>query len=170
MQAGSIIMSIFATIWWIVGALNSGWSPIVSFGTPIAIFVFLFAIRKKQNMTPTELSEQEGRRIGRLVGIASGTEGIIIFVVVNILANIGKSDLLSPIIAIIVGLHFIPLARWIPAKLYYYTALVLVVVGTIGLIISDSILRMKIACLGSALTLWITSYIVLRMPLLVKNK
>ena len=170
MQTGSIIMSFFATIWWIVGALNSGWSPIVSFGIPIAIFVFLFAIRKKQNITPTELSEQEGRRIGRLVGIASGTEGIIIFVVVNILANIGKSDLLSPIIAIIVGLHFIPLARWIPAKLYYYTALVLVVVGTIGLIISDSILRMKIACLGSALTLWITSYIVLRMPLLVKNK
>ena len=170
MQAGSIIMSFFATIWWIVGVLNSGWSPIVSFGIPIAIFVFLFANRKKENITPTELSEQEGRRIGRIVGIASGAEGIIIFVAVNILANIGKSDLLSPIIAIIVGLHFIPLAQWIPARLYYYTALVLVVVGTFGLFISDSILRFKIVCVGSALTLWITSYFVLRMPLRVQNK
>jgi len=170
MQAGSIIMSFFATIWWIVGVLNSGWSPIVSFGIPIAIFVFLFANRKKENITHTDLSEQEGRRIGRIVGIASGAEGIIIFVVVNILSNIGKSDLLSPIIAIIVGLHFIPLARWIPAKLYYYTALVLVAVGTIGLFISDSNLRLKFACLGSALALWITSYIVLRMPLLAQKK
>jgi tetrahydromethanopterin S-methyltransferase subunit G len=170
MQTGSIIMSFFATIWWIIGALNSGWPPIVSFGIPIAIFIFLFVIRKKEDIIPTELSEQEGRRIGRLVGIASGAEGIIIFVVVNILANIGKSDLLSPIIAIIVGLHFIPLARWIPAKLYYYTALLLVVVGTFGLIIFDSILRLKIVCFGSALTLWATSYIVLRMSLLVENK
>ena len=121
MRVGSIIMSFFAVIWWLAGTLNSSWSPIILFGIPAAVLVFLFIIGKKGSNFPFERSEEEGRRIGRLVGITSGVEGILIFLAVNILDNIGKSELLAAVVAIIVGLHFFPLARWIPAKLYYYT-------------------------------------------------
>lgn len=169
MRIGSIIMSIFAVIWWIAGTQNSNWSPIISFGIPIAVFLYLYIIGKKGSTTPTKVSEQEGRRIGRLIGIASGVEGILIFVAVIILINIGKSELISPTIAIIVGLHFFSLARWMPAKLYYYTAIVLIAIGISGFFISETVLRLEFVCLGSALTLWITSYILLRIQSLIQK-
>jgi hypothetical protein len=164
-------MSFFAVIWWLAGTLNSGWSPFVVFGIPAAVLTYLFIIGKKGSTPPAERSEEEEHRIGRLVGIASGVEGIMIFAAINILSNIGKSDLLPAVIAIIVGLHFLPLARWIPAKLYYLTAIILVLLGILGFFISDADLRLKIVCIGSAWTLWITSYILLRMlTLFQKNE
>ncbi len=163
MRAGSIIMSFFAVIWWAAGTQNSDWSPIVSFGIPVAVLAYLFIIGKKGGTTPAKVSKQEGRRIGRLVGIASSVEGILIFAAVNILINSEKPDLISPTIAIIVGIHFFPLARWIPAKLYYYTGLILIIIGILGFFIPGTVLRLEFVCLGSALTLWITSYILLRI-------
>ena len=116
MKAGSIFSGIFATIWWFAGTRNSGWPIILLFGIPIIYFTYLFVIVKREGKTTTVKSKKGGRRIGRFVGIASGVEGILIILTVNVLANIGKSELLIPIIAIIVGLHFLPLARWLPVK------------------------------------------------------
>ena len=162
MRIGAVVLNIFATIWWIVGAVTLNWSPALSIGVPVVILLYLFLIQKKSGTMLVNQSEQESRRIGRLVSIASSIEGIAIFITVNILANLGKSELLLPIIAIIVGLHFLPLARWIPSTVYYYTAVVLILLGTIGLCNVDSILRMIIVCFGSALTLWLTSYSLIR--------
>jgi uncharacterized protein len=35
---------------------------------------------------------------------------------VNVLANVGLRQFTAPLIAIIVGLHFVPLARWLPER------------------------------------------------------
>lgn len=162
MKTESIVLSFFAVLWWDAGLQHSDWSPIVTIGIPIAVLAFLFLIGKKESETPSKRSKQESRRIRRLVGIASGIEVILIIIAVNILMKVGKPELISPIIAIIVGLHFFPLARWKPQKLYYYTGLVLIGTGTVGTFISEADLRLKIVCIVSALTLWITTYILLR--------
>jgi hypothetical protein len=51
----------------------------------------------------------------RKAGIASGVEGLAILLAVNVLAHFGRSDYAAPVIAIIVGLHFMPLAQRLPA-------------------------------------------------------
>lgn len=161
MRTGSIIAGIFATIWWFAGTRNSEWPVILLFGIPSIIFTFIIITAKKGNKTSAVRSKSGGRRVGRLVGFASGVEGILIIVTVNVLTNIGKPELLLPIIAIIVGLHFLPLARWLPVKLFYYSAGGLIILGIFGFLISDAVLRLRFICLGSAAILWVTSYILI---------
>ena len=58
--------------------------------------------------------------------------------------------------AIIVGLHFILLARWLPARFYYVTAALLVGLGTTGFAIGSFDLHVRFVCLGAACTLWLS--------------
>jgi hypothetical protein len=164
-SAGSIIMSVFGAIWWIAGAVGSGWPFVPAYAIPfIAILVLVVAALRARDHTEPE-SDQDGKRTGRLVGIASGLEGAAILVAVNVVANTGTQDYTAPAIAIIVGLHFLPLARWLPAKLYYATAVALIGLGVVGIWISGAVLRLEVVCSGSACTLWVTSGLVLTTKL-----
>ena len=158
---GSIILSIFGAIWWIAGGVGCDWPLILAYVIPFitTLVLVVTALRSPEHTEPE--SDQNGRRLGRLVGIASSVEGVAILVAVNVLANTGTQEYTAPAIAIIVGLHFLPLARWLPAKLYYGTSVVLIGLGVVGIWISGALLRLEVVCSGSAISLWATSVLVL---------
>jgi hypothetical protein len=108
-----------------------------------------------------QASPEEHARRDRLVGIASGGEGLAIFLAMIVLGNLGLSDYAAPVIAIIVGLHFVPLARWLPAHLYYGTGALLIVLGVYGFAIRPPDRRLLIVSVGAACILWLTCIIVL---------
>jgi hypothetical protein len=81
---------------------------------------------------------------------------------VNILANTGTREFTASVISIIVGLHFIPLAKWLPARLYYASAALLVGTGTAGLWIRGEGPRVFYVSVVAASILWLTSVVVLR--------
>lgn len=120
------------------------------------IIVMCLRLSVKESGSPIERA-----RRGRLVGIASGTEGLAILISVNILANIGRRDLTGPVIAIIVGLHFLPLAYWLPRRLYYASSLALVIAGLAGMLVPDSNVRLYAVSVSAACILWLTSGMVL---------
>ena len=69
-----------------------------------------------------------------------------------------------PVGAIIVGLHFFPLARGIPVRIYHATGAGLLAVGAAGLLLPASD-RPLVSGMGAALVLWGTALmIVLRSP------
>jgi hypothetical protein len=106
-------------------------------------------------------SRSDGRRIGRVVGIASTIEGLAIFAAFQVLVNVHATDLMLPVTAIIVGLHFIPLARWIPARLYYATGALLILLGAAGFGIGNADQRSLFVGIGAAIILWLTSGVAL---------
>jgi hypothetical protein len=57
----------------------------------------------------------------------------------------------------VVGAHFVPLARGLPAPAYYITAGVLVGLGVIGLLIGDLPTRLTVVSTGAAAVLWLTA-------------
>ena len=61
------------------------------------------------------------------VGLACLAEVVAIVMGVQVLAHDGRPDLIVSFIAVVVGLHFLPLARWIPMPKYYVSALALVI-------------------------------------------
>jgi hypothetical protein len=61
------------------------------------------------------------------------------------------------VIALIVGAHFVPLARGFPARVYYVTALALSIVGVIGLFIDAIPIRITAVSAGSSAILWLTA-------------
>jgi len=126
MRGGIWVLTIFAAIWGALGVLGAGMPPLLA-AVPVAVSIALFFWATRQPSAPVPEAEQA--RIGRLVGIWSAVEGVAIFAGVTVCQNIGAAHAIPPVIAIIVGLHFLPLARGIPVSAYYGTALALIATG-----------------------------------------
>ena len=153
---GPIIMSTFAAIWWVVGVRGSSAPLAVAYGFPVLVAAAIVGLALGCAHDDAASADEQARR-GRLVGIASATEGIAIFLAVNVLINMGWRDFIAPVIAIIVGLHFLPLARALPARLYYVTCALMVSVGLAGFMIAAAQQRLVIVTIGAAVVLWLTS-------------
>ena len=154
-------MGIFAAIWWLVGVRASGHASPSTYGIPIVVTGLIVVASLRGRDRFEQVSPEERARRGRLVGIASGIEGLAIFVAVNVLARFGRSEYAVPVIAIIVGLHFLPLARRLPAPFYYVTAALLIVLGICGFAIRRPEQRLLIVSIGAACVLWFTCVVVL---------
>ena len=153
---GAAIMGAFGAVWWIVGVAAYGRAavPLSGVGLVIAATIIVTAWRLGRRARPQPPAEE--RRQGRLVGIASAVEGVLIFLAVNVFVNLKRPDLIAPAAAIIVGLHFLPLARWLPARLYYATAALLAAAGIGGLLVPDTRQRIAAISLAAAAVLWLT--------------
>ena len=105
-----------------------------------------------------------GKRYGWIFGWIFGGEGVAIFIAVNVLANIGKSAFLLPTIGVIVGLHFLPLARLFRYSLYYWSGAIQVVLClSAAVAMRYNLLNALNTVVGleMGLTLWITVFAVL---------
>jgi hypothetical protein len=128
MRNGMIILCIFAAIWAIAGIVVGGLSPVwIALPLAISTAILLWAARQPPGARP-------GPHVGRLVGIWSGVEGVAMFLAANFLVKNYHKELVMPAFAIIVGLHFLPLARGIPVRFYYGTGASLVLLGVVGLL------------------------------------
>ena len=156
-----MVTAFFAALWWVLGIWASGQTSVYLYLLPLFISaaVILLAMRVRDKV---DVSPQEVARRKRLIILASAAEGFLLFVAVNALVNTGLGNLVPPAGAIIVGLHFVPLARWLPAPIYYGTGISLVVLGVVGCAIPGAGPCALFVCLGSACVLWLTSAVVLR--------
>ena len=160
-STGAIIMGVFAAIWWVVGVRASGHASTLTYAIPLIVTGLIVSASLRGRDRFEQVSPEEDARRGRLVGIASGGEGLAIFLAMIVLGNLGLSDYAAPVIAIIVGLHFIPLARWLPARFDYFTGTLLIVLGVCGFAIPRSDQRLLIVGVCAASILWVTSAVVL---------
>lgn len=77
--------------------------------------------RKAQNLPSQPLADlDEEKKRGKRFGVILAGEGIGIFVAVNVVINLHHRELIVPAIALVVGLHFIPLAKLFKRKFDYY--------------------------------------------------
>ncbi len=107
------------------------------------------------------LAARAGRRMGMSFGIIFGIEGLLIGAAAGALARAGRPLLIPVAIALIVGLHFFPLARVFQVRVYDLTGLLCVVAGLGSLLVPDGPARL--VALGFAMTavLWISATVVL---------
>ena len=159
--SGAIIMGVFAAVWWVIGTIASGRAPVLVYGFPILVTGAVIVVGSRTERRAAGLAEDERARRGRLVGIASGAEGLAILVAINVLVNMRRIALAAPVVVIVVGLHFLPLARWLPARLYYATSALLVGLGVVGFAIADADVRRLVVGVGAACVLWLTCAVVL---------
>ena len=150
--AGPIILSVFGAIWAVLGLLSAGAAQ-AWIAVPVVIAVVLIAIVGSRSRGLAPRSAEEGARIGKLVGVWSGVEGVGIFVAINICARFGRPDLYLAAICLVVGLHFVPLARGLPVRLYYQSAALMSALGIAGLV-DSALVAPSVVAFGAALVLW----------------
>jgi hypothetical protein len=145
--------------WWrslrLVGASAGlcavGYSPITCL-LPALISVAILLWAYSLPSTGGKLGSHTRKALARW----SVVEGLAIVLAVNFLRRTHHPDATFPIVAAIVGLHFLPLARSIPVRLYYITAAGLVLTGAAGMLASVDE-RPLFVGLGAAAVLWATA-------------
>jgi hypothetical protein len=150
MRTGMIVLAVFAAAWAILGILLAG-SDTRAVVVPILMSIALIGWSWRWSGFATS----RGPHVGKLVGLWSAIEGVAIIIVGNLLQHFHRPDLVIPAAVIIIGLHFFPLARGIPVRLYHATGAALLLLGLSALLL-PAYERASITCFGAALILWST--------------
>jgi len=139
---GMLMMACFTCMWAGMaysGLADGGFKFILIIFIPFIIAfivnaVKLFKISKYYPTLTDEADIAEGKRTGKWFGIIFGAEGLGIFIAINIVVKLGHADLIIPVIALVVGLHFFPLARVFKRTIDYYLATWSTVIAILGLV------------------------------------
>jgi hypothetical protein len=111
-----------------------------------------------------------GKRLGISFGVIFGSEALFIAVASSVLGAVGQDAFIVPVIVLIVGLHFLPLAPLFNVRLYYVTGALLVLASLIPVLfipraqtVNGVSLWIVVPATGSALILWATAVAILAM-------
>jgi hypothetical protein len=139
--ATGLFMMAFFTMMWTGIAYGSmtgnGLIVLILFSLVALTLIFngvkFFHEAKRFPKSESEADKAEEKQTGKWFGIIFGAEGLLIFVGINIVINLGHADLTIPVIALVVGLHFYPLARVFRRTIDYYLATWTTIVAIIGI-------------------------------------
>jgi hypothetical protein len=113
-----VFMAGFAAVWWIAGVVvGQQFIGLAAIGPAISA-VMILAARARLRGAPVEDAAERKRR-GRIVAWAASLEGVAIAIASNVLVQTGLGTYAFPAVAVIVGLHFLPMAKLLPVKVYY---------------------------------------------------
>lgn len=170
---GVLFLAFFSTVWAGTGVIGlRGWgSPFVLF-TAVFPGIVLFAggislLSKSRGLSNwvSEKGSRRAKRMGFWFNIISIVEGLAIGLAIAFCIASNQSDFLPAIIAIIVGIHFFPLAILFKVRLYYVTGSLLCSLVIIALLIvpmevnfggQKIIALLVIIGFGSSIILWAT--------------
>ncbi|TNM67099.1 hypothetical protein FHN55_11260 [Streptomyces sp. NP160] len=162
---GLALMAVFTTAWsantlgtWpgplgtavtAVGVLASAWFVVSA--------VRLARVRGRASTAMTPQEQRWQRRSGTAFGWVFTAEAVLVVVAANVLGRIGRPDLVLPAIALVVGLHFYPMARIFQRSIDTWLATALSAVGLAGLLAllltsADRDLVWGLVAVGAALT------------------
>ena len=158
---GVMIMSGFAAIWFLWGLSAAGPMSVLWMLAPLGISAGMIALAARM---PVTVNPARRAAIGRFVGLASAIEGVAILVAVNAVAWAGYPSFGVCAVLAIVGLHFFPLAKFLPAGIYMWTGSAMVALAAAGVAIPGDQTRLLVLGVGAALFLWATCLVILMKP------
>ena len=166
-RRGAILTSFFALYWALgVPGLASASAQLTLLAVSLAMTVVSVTYAIRANSTPTATPPRMLRPNWTLRFYAVGL--VQSFVIVVVIVALLRAELLGAIpavIALVVGIHFFPLARILDQPEYRWTGIGLCMVGAVGLLalaLTDDATARNTVGIGAALALWATSLAVSR--------
>jgi hypothetical protein len=142
--AGLLLMAFFTMMW--SGIAEGGlkgrdnYLSIIIFSafslSFISYGIYLFLMAKHFPLS-TDADNTEGKKIWMWYGIIFGAEGAAIPIVVFSLIALHYDELIIPSIALVVGLHFYPMAKLFNRKIDYYLATWTCLIAITGIVLSQ---------------------------------
>ncbi len=137
---GLFLMSLLTIVWVLIGEFNLKGRDYYFFGIIftllIAYFIANYLKLNRQNKQLPKSEIPSDPRKEKLYWVVFIAEGVAIPVVNTILVNINMAELFIPCFALIVGLHFFPLAKVFSRKFDYYTGAWTTSVALVGIALS----------------------------------
>jgi hypothetical protein len=164
---GAVFMFGFGVVWLVLGLFRGRRSPdwlyiaLLLAGASLGSSIAILGARVSsipRDIVP--LSAQQlavNRQIALHFYVIFGIELVAIFVATTLLSILRYADYILCGIALIVGVHFFPLAALFKMPFYYGTALAGCAIGLAGFLVEDAGLRQKMVGLSFGLLLWVTA-------------
>ena len=163
--SGALFLTMVGLGWVMVGLFSLGAVPLAVLGWPLAVVALLlagvFALRRAGRHLPPQLSLPE---TDRAIGRATVWEAIAIVVVAAWANALHRPMWIMPLIAVVVGLHFFPLARALNRPLYQVTGAALCAVGVGVPLLVPAVLGLRHTSgwllgigLGGGVVIWLTA-------------
>ncbi len=176
---GVIFMAFFGTLWAGIGVMGlQEWGfPYVELAAILVGLMLLIggiSLLHAAHEMPQQITGNL-KRIRFWFNIVFIAEGLLIGAAIAICNAANQTELIPGVIAIIVGIHFLPLASLFQIKLYYFTGVILCFLALMTLLVAPSTImlgdheitaKLSLLGFGCALTLWTTG---LTLWLRVKN-
>jgi hypothetical protein len=160
---GAIIMSFFGGLFAALTlAFQLHWTGVM-IGLPFLGFVAIalaavVVIRMPgEGVAPSERGE-------RVIMWSSIAEGVGLFVIAQTVISLGHRELLLPGMALVVGLHFLPMAYAIPFRPFYLLGGALLAAAALGAALGGAT-GGEVAGFAGAAALWIASIMAVRRDL-----
>ncbi|MDQ0229155.1 DUF7010 family protein [Metabacillus malikii] len=169
--SGVFFMAFFGTLWAYTGIMGlQGWGVALLLVAAIAIGIVLFlggvllihGSRRLTSQVPKVDLSQKKRTTFRF-NIIFAAEGLAIAIAIAVCHATQRIELLPIVIAMIVGVHFIPLAHLFKVRLYYVTGILLCLLAIMTLLFVPLKLTMgghkinafmSVVGFGSAIIIW----------------
>ncbi|MYW64349.1 hypothetical protein GTY65_09725 [Streptomyces sp. SID8379] len=165
-RRGTVVLSVFALVWAFAGASGTGPAdgavPLATEAVAVLLTVAALFLGLRKGAAPSPRTVNLPANWARGVGIINGLEVLAIFAVIAAANASGRPGLVPVGIALVVGLHFFPLARLYDQGQYRWTAALLCAVAVAGLLLyaaggADTTVRVVVG-LGAAVVLWVSAF------------
>ena len=164
---GAIIMGFFGALFAALTlAFQLHWSgPIL--GLPFLGFA-LIALAAAQVLRRPGEGVVPSKQAEKAIMWSSIGEGVGLFVAADLVVNLGHAELLLPAMAIVVGLHFLPIAYAAPFRPFYLLGGALLGAGALGFILAGPA-GGEVAGFAAAAALWAAAALAIRRDARAKS-
>jgi CBS domain containing-hemolysin-like protein len=160
---GGLFFSFFGGVWlgvaWFLRFRRIPMVLVLVLAGTLAMMLFAYVrYRQYRWALAAEATSPARRRAGRWFILINAGQWILILVVGNVLANLGLGAWVVPAAMLIVGLHFLPLARIFSNSAHFVTGTALVVVAIGYPALAPAGPKDAVACLAAGLILWASAF------------
>jgi hypothetical protein len=165
---GAIIMGFFGAVF---AAVTLAWQYHVAglvLAAPFAAFAAI-ALAAAYVLRLPGTGVEPSERAGRVIMWSSIGEGVGLFVAANVVQNLHRPELLLPAMALVVGLHFLPIAAAAPFRPFYVLGGALILAAVAGVLVAPP-LGGAIAGFAAGTALWVAALLAIRRDHGVKSR
>jgi hypothetical protein len=165
---GALFMAGFGALWMVIGLkflqrLNSRSGLLVLIVTAVIAFGAIRDLRRANTLPQetTHATPAEVAAINHKFRVVLGIELLAIAAVVILFNLLRRPTFILPAVAVIVGLHFIPLAGIFGAQIFYSTGMAMVLTVLFAFALRELPRRQAAIGVGCGLVLWITGLLLI---------
>ncbi|TFW03158.1 hypothetical protein E4K72_12845 [Oxalobacteraceae bacterium OM1] len=158
-----MFFTVFGGAWialWISRTLSAPMMAYVPLAlVTLALFAWVYRVYAlNRPALHAEPRSPEDARRSKLFGMVNGGQWVLIFILANVLTNLGHPDLVVPAAMFVIGAHFIPLALLFGYRPHFVTGAALMAVALLSPLLHAGSTAGPIGYLMAGLILWTSAF------------
>jgi hypothetical protein len=153
---GATIMGGFGAVWLALGMVSAGLPVEVAIAAVIPVFALIAWVGATLRRRLPKLSGPESpekKQMIRVFAVVNVVQWVAIFGTINLLRNLQLDRWIVSAIVLIVGAHFLPLARIFGARQHVVTGTAMMLCAVVAVVLPVSV-RDTVECVSAGVILW----------------